>query len=85
MVKITCPACRQEMERRCAFTPVVNNEGKGFILGRADEGIFGYTPLPHRIFETMDEAQEMADYLNDELGVSREDSFEIIGSTIRRE
>jgi len=45
MVNTVCPVCKRMMETRSAFTAVVNDQGSGFIIGRADEGLRGYTPI----------------------------------------
>jgi len=85
MVKTICPICKREMKSRSAFAPVVNDQGKGFIFGRADEGTSGYTPIRAKVFKTYDEAQKMADYLNNEMGLSKEDVFTIVCSTIKKQ
>ena len=67
---------------RKAFTAVVT--ARGSMLGRADENIAGYTPLPALGFFTDHrEAQNQADRLNLALGLSAIEAEDIIASTIR--
>jgi len=81
-VERVCPICKQRMKCRIAFTPVVNPEGPGFILGRAEEGLQGYVPLRYRVYDSEEEAQVIADELNAELGLHRKEAWEVIASTM---
>lgn len=82
MTKTICPICGRELDVRSAFTPIVIEDG--YILGRADENIPGYTPIEYRVFDTYEEAQKMADELNESFGLSNKESYEIIMSTMRK-
>lgn len=66
---------------RFAYTGLV---GDGFyFIGRADEGVTGYTPLPNcPTFPTYDEAQEWAKSENEELGLSPLEVSKIVLSTL---
>ena len=64
-----------------AYTPIV--EAIGIILGRADYGVGGYTPMRYRIFQTYDEARNFADEVNESEGLTKKDAFEIVSNTMR--
>ena len=76
---------RKRLVGKHAFTPVIHEE-KGVamtILGRADFGTVGYTPMKHRIFERHDEAQEFANELNKDLGLTPLEAWVIVMDTMR--
>lgn len=65
-----------------AFTAVVTPRGS--MLGRADENIAGYTPLPFLgCFNDHREAQKQADKFNLALGLTPLEAEDIIASTMR--
>lgn len=68
--------------RRHAFTAVVQEHG--FMLGRADEGVQDYTPVPGSFFTSYEEARKEAHRRNEALGLGKMEAFEIISSTMRR-
>ena len=53
---------------------------EGFIIGRADYGIRGYTPI--RVggfdFKTWDDAKKFADEQNQSIGLTKEQAMEIV-------
>lgn len=67
---------------RYAYTPIVTKEGGG--IGRADEGIRGYTFCPALgEFKTYAEAGSKAEALNQELRLSPAESWAIVASSLR--
>jgi len=66
---------------RFAYTAIVRPEG--FILGKADYGTRGYTPVYGQTFKTWDAAKKAATDLNDANGVSRLEAEEIVFNTMR--
>lgn len=74
--------------RRFAFTPVVHNDraypgGSAIIVGRADEGTRGYTPLKELgTFPNIDAARAAGDKLNDIIGLDKRDAALIAASTM---
>ena len=65
---------------KSAFTAVVRN---GYFIGRADEGISGYSPQPTLgQFTSYKEACEKSDELNKSLGLSKIEALKIVGSTM---
>jgi len=76
---------RKRLVGKYAYTPVIHEE-KGIamtILGRADFGTVGYTPCKNRVFETHKEAQEFADELNQDLGLTKLEAWLIVTDTMR--
>lgn len=63
-----------------AYTAVVVPEG--FILGRADYGTKGYTPVRIRPYSTWDQAREAANKLNSEEGLTPVEAQEIVFNTM---
>lgn len=75
------PGNREQAERRAervdpktlvgkhAFTAVVTEDG--YVIGRADFGTPGYTPLKVAPYVSFEEAKAAADQLNDSLGLTR--------------
>jgi hypothetical protein len=65
-----------------AFTAVVVPEG--FIIGRADYGIRGYTPIKVGGFDfkTYDEAKQFADEQNKSIGLTKDQALEIVFNTM---
>jgi hypothetical protein len=82
LTKTICPICGRELDVRSAFTPIVVEEG--YILGRADENIPGYTPIYAKVFDTIEEAEQTADELNERHGLTKKEAYEIIASTMRQ-
>ncbi|MBE3086271.1 MAG: hypothetical protein IMZ64_08655 [Bacteroidetes bacterium] len=70
-----------KLERRHAFGPVIY--GKGFSVGRAEEGVPGFTPT-RPYCATYKEAQDHADALNKQLGLTPKEAWEIVASTMGR-
>ena len=66
---------------RFAYTAIVDK--RGCSIGRADEGIQGYTPMSGLVFKTYDEADDHADAMNKELGLDNEEAIKIVASTMR--
>lgn len=76
---------RNRLVGKHAYTPVIHEE-KGVamtILGRADFGTSGYTPCKNRVFETHKEAQEFADELNQDLGLTKLEAWILVMDTMR--
>lgn len=72
----------QPQRQRVAFTAVVH-EGGAFIIGRADEGEQGYTPLPgFGKFKDFETAQERAEDLNKAVGLGPKTAAIIVGRTM---
>jgi len=68
---------------RFAFTAVVKFDG--FIIGRADENVPGFTPFKAEgSFATREAAQDRADELNRHLGLSKEEALRIVGTAMAR-
>lgn len=68
-------------DKRFAYTAIVD-EG-GFRIGRADEGVPGYTPLPDLgEFESYEKAAEKAEELNTAGGLEKLEAFRIVASTM---
>lgn len=65
-----------------AFTAVIRKEG--YMIGRADYGIRGYTPI--RVdgvsFETYEAAKEYAKEQNGRMGLSEKEAMEIVFNTM---
>lgn len=67
---------------RHAFTAVVVRTG--FIIGRADYGTKGYTPIaPDKGYKTWGDAQKAAKAMNDKEGISQQEALEIVFNTMR--
>jgi hypothetical protein len=67
---------------RHAFTALLNEEGL-YIIGRADEGVGGYTPqYRFGVYPSYDEAKARADEENARLGLSKEEATTIVLSTL---
>lgn len=67
---------------RSAYTSIVTE--KGFAIGRADEGIQGYTPCPQfGTFETEVQAKVKVLALNTDLGIGEKEALMIVISTMR--
>jgi len=65
-----------------AFTAIVESEG--YIIGRADYGIGGYTPMRREpTFKTYDAAQKFANGLNEKMGLTKEEALKIVFNTMR--
>ena len=64
-----------------AYTAVV--EESGYRVGRADKGIYGYTPMGRK-FDSYKAAKEMADQLNSEIGLTKRDALIIVMSSMRQ-
>jgi hypothetical protein len=76
---------RKRLVGKYAYTPVIHEE-KGIamtIIGRADFGTVGYTPMKNRTFERHDEAQEFANELNKDLGLTKLEAWLIVADTMR--
>jgi len=75
---------KKELIGKHAFTAIVVPEG--FIIGRADYGIRGYTPI--RVggfdfdFKTWDDAKKFADEQNQSIGLTKEQAMEIVFNTM---
>lgn len=69
-----------------AFAAVLGDE-RGYGIGAAEENEPGYTPMPKfGRFDTFDEAQTEAMKHNvDRLGLTREQAYRIIGSSMAGE
>lgn len=65
---------------RKAFTAVVH-EGH-FRVDRADENIKGYVPIPWTRRETYEEAQELANNMNKNLGLTPKEAIGIVLTTM---
>lgn len=63
-----------------AFTAIVLPSG--YIIGRADYGERGYTPMKDRAFETYAEAKAAAKAMNDERGMTEREALEIVFNTM---
>lgn len=68
---------------RYAFAAVESEGTPAYIIGRADEGEPGYTPMPIG-FGSYEHARRFADLKNEDLGLSKEEAALIILSTMRR-
>jgi hypothetical protein len=68
--------------QRIAFTAIVYE--KGYKIGLCHEGIDGYTPTLFGPYSTYESYNKMADTLNSGLGLTKEDAYKIIASTMRR-
>jgi len=79
-VERICPICKQRMKSRIAFTSVVSKGG--FIVGRAEENLPGHLPISNKVYPTLEEAQAIADQLNAEFGVSKEEAYDIVCSSM---
>lgn len=73
---------KKELVGKHAFTAIV--EATGYIIGRADYGIRGYTPIRVGGFEfkTYDEAKEFAKEQNRAMGLTDEQAMEIVFNTM---
>ena len=68
-------------KRRHAYTAIVGPDG--YIIGRADEGVQGYTPVYlSRTFTTYQDAKSFADELNRNLGRTLKEAYAIILGTM---
>lgn len=65
-----------------AYTAIVE-PNVGYIIGRADYGIGGYSPMRHRIFKALDDARKFADELNAAEGLTKEQVLKIVFNTMR--
>ena len=72
-----------ELVGKHAFTAIVEPGREGYIIGRADYGLGGYTPLRHQIFKTYDEAKRHADEVNEREGLTKEQALKIVFNTMR--
>ncbi len=70
---------------RCAFAAIPQPHGKSpaYIIGRADEGVPGYSALAIG-FDDYESAQNHANLLNEDLGLSTQEAARIVASTMRR-
>ena len=70
-----------------AFVPVSNTyDNHGWILGVADLGTAGYTPLSAaNFFEGYNEAADVADELNRALGLNEKTAIAIFADTMHRQ
>lgn len=69
---------------RHAFVAIVAPEGK-FAIGRADEGIRGYSPQPELgEFDSYTQAFDKAQEYNEAMGLSDDEAALIICSTMRQ-
>jgi len=58
--------------------------GHGFMVGRADEGADGWTPIPALgVFETYEKATKRAAVLNGALGLDTKEAAAIVDGTMR--
>lgn len=67
--------------KRYAFVAVVNGSGWGLGVAVADEP--GYNPI-NKVFTDQAEADEWAKGLNKHIGLTDNEAFRIVGSTMRR-
>ncbi len=69
------------MEKTLAFTATM--EEKSYGIGIAEVGTTGYTSLADRgEFDSWAEAETRADELNESYGISKEQAYKIIASTM---
>lgn len=64
-----------------AFTAVITDEG--YIIGRADYGKTGYTPLKVAPYKSFEEAKAAANKLNKDLGLTPLEAWHIVADTMR--
>jgi hypothetical protein len=71
--------------QRMAYAALVGDGG--YIIGRADENVDGYTPLDKTfgVFTTYEEARSKAAELNVALGLTPPEAAEIVLSTMRNQ
>lgn len=70
------------MDERFAYTAIVDDGG--YSIGRAEEDVSGYTPMPEfSSFGTYDDAQTKADELNLSLGLEKIEGIKIVLSSMR--
>ena len=67
--------------QRYAFVAVVGKDG--WQLGVAVQEEQGYNPIDGKTFKDQAEAKQWADGLNRHIGLSEDDYFEIVTSTMR--
>lgn len=65
-----------------AYTAVLDKELPKYIIGKAEQGRQGYTPMRYCFFDSYKIAQEMADQLNKDLGLSRAEAWEIVAESM---
>ncbi len=65
-----------------AFIPVVAVDGPGFELGIAVANEPGYSPIKGKSFPDWDTASEWADGLNQHLGLTADQTWAIVCSTM---
>ncbi len=76
--QVQIPECSEDW----AYTGVVAEQG--YIIGRADRNVKGYTPVPAQgTFPSYDAAQERADKLNEARGMPRVEALKIVFTTMR--
>lgn len=76
----------KQQQQRLAYTAVLEEDGK-YRLGIAKEGEPGYYKVDPTSdaggeFPDMESAQKVADAYNENLGLSKVEAFEIVGSTM---
>lgn len=77
------PTIEDDPLRDWVYTGIVDSTG--YSIGRADEGIQGYTPVPAQgRFDSYDAAQAHADKLNEARGFSKIEALRIVFTTMRR-
>lgn len=75
---------RKAMVGRFAYTAVVEAGNPHYIIGRADFGTRGYTPMRHHHFKTYEEAQKFATEVNEREGLTPIEAAIIVAETMRR-
>jgi len=68
--------------QRIAFVAIIDE--KNYKIGLCHEDIDGYTPTLFGPYSTYESYNKMADELNAGLGLTKEDAYKIIASTMRR-
>jgi hypothetical protein len=79
-----CPDCLGVGRVRFAYTAIVAREG--YMVARADEDQAGHTPQ-HALgsFPSYDAAKARAQRLNKDLGLTHQEAYQIVTSSIRAE
>ena len=72
--------------KRYAFVAVAvgRGSGKGYQLGVAVANEHGFSPIGGKSFSRYSEAKEWAEGLNRHIGLSKDDEFDIVISSMRR-
>lgn len=91
-MKTTCDLCGTEIEERYAYAAVIipslhrAHIRYPYGIGKAVVGHLGYVPVHHDqgYFETYEAAQEKADKLNKNMGLTQIEAYMIIMGTMRR-